>query len=65
MGTHHTGQFFAPQGQREGAWDPLSLVEGMVHPHSQERAHMNHLLQSNHPFTEGKETSSNTSQSVQ
>lgn len=39
----HTGQFFAPLGQKEGAWDPLSLLEGMVHPHSQERAHMNHL----------------------
>lgn len=39
----HTGHFFAPLGQTEGAWDPLSLVEGMVHPHSQERARKNHL----------------------
>lgn len=34
----------------EGAWDPLSLVEGMVHPHSQERDRMNHLLQSDQAF---------------
>lgn len=41
--THHTGQFFARLGQREGAWGPLSLWEGRVHPHSQEKARMNHL----------------------
>lgn len=50
--THHTDQFFAPRGRTEGAWDPLSLVEGTVRPHSQERARMNHLLQSDHAFTQ-------------
>lgn len=52
--THQTNQFFAPRGQTEGAWAPLSLVEGMVHPHSQERDHMNHLLQPDRAFTEVK-----------
>lgn len=31
-----------------------------MHPHSQERARMNHLLRSNHPFTKGKERADNT-----
>lgn len=42
--THRTGRFFAPLGQKEGAWDPRSLLEGTARPHSRETARMNHLL---------------------
>lgn len=45
--THHTGQFFGPRGQREGAWVPLSLPEETGLLHSLERAHRNHLLHPN------------------
>lgn len=59
------GQFFAPLGQKEGVWDPLSLLEEMEHPRSQEKAHMNHLLRSNHPFTKGNERADCTLWSMQ